>query len=189
MGISSKFNVHAEVEGDYTLAELLDLLGSPKKTKDALADLENATKKSTTALKALENAESQRQANIKRDTAERDKLEAEFMEAQAKAEEAQRKLVNAKSKKRDDLKAREDDLNDRQNAFDLFESAARVMKQEYEKGLEDLAADRAVFEETVAKAQKEIAKDMKAAEKYRQQALQIRREADDKVEAMKKALA
>ena len=188
MGLNT-IRVNTEVDGEYTLPELLDLLGSPKKLKEALSELTNATKKADAATKAIATAEAQRQATIKVDTSERDKREAEAMVAESRATDAQHKLVNAKSKKRDELNERESRLLVAE--MELLEHAKIADEKDavLKKGLEDLAADRAVFDETVAKAQKEINKDMKAAEKYRQDALQIRRESDDKVEAMRKALA
>lgn len=188
MGLNT-IRVTNEVDGEYTLPELLDLLGSPKKLKEALSELKNAAKKADAATKAIAKAEAQRQATIKADTSERDKREADAVAAESKAIDAQRKLATAKSKKRDELNERESRLLVAE--MELIEHAKIADEKDtvLKNGLADLAADRIVFEETVAKAQKEINKDMEAAEKYRQDALQIRRESDDKVEAMRKALA
>ena len=54
---------------------------------------------------------------------------------------------------------------------------------------ENVNAEYARMEDINDAAQKEIKKDLKAAEKYRQDALKIRRESDDKVAAMKKLVA
>lgn len=188
MGLSN-ITVSHQVEGEYTLVELLDLLGSSSKVKSTLKDLEAATKLATKAKQDLEKAEAQRDIDNTR-AIEDSKARSVSLQAVAdKATEAQRKLVNARSVKANNLKIHEQELDERQNVLMEFEAAAKVMKAELEKGLEDLAADRGVFDKTVAKAEKEIKKDMKAAEKYRQEALQIRREADDKVEAMQRVLS
>ena len=49
---------------NYQLRDLLELLGSPKKVKEALAALEVETKKNETALRALESAEQKHNARV-----------------------------------------------------------------------------------------------------------------------------
>ena len=71
MSISSNINVTSDVEGTYTLAELLDLLGSPKRLKDVLAELEKATKADTEAYEILKTTEAKRQVEMAQDSAQR----------------------------------------------------------------------------------------------------------------------
>jgi hypothetical protein len=49
---------------NYQLRDLLELLGSPKRVKEALAALEAETKKNETALRALESAEQKHNARV-----------------------------------------------------------------------------------------------------------------------------
>ena len=49
---------------NYQLRDLLELLGSPKRVKEALAALEVETKKNETALRALESAEQKHNARV-----------------------------------------------------------------------------------------------------------------------------
>ena len=49
---------------NYQLRDLLELLGSPKKVKEALAALEVETKKNETALRALESAEQKHNVRV-----------------------------------------------------------------------------------------------------------------------------
>ena len=49
---------------NYQLRDLLELLGSPKKVKEALAALEAETKKNETALRALESAEQKHNVRV-----------------------------------------------------------------------------------------------------------------------------
>ena len=60
MAISGTLRVSSEVN-NYTLVELLDLLGSPKGVKDTLANLEKTTKKANKALNDLTKAENTRE--------------------------------------------------------------------------------------------------------------------------------
>jgi len=52
---------------NYQLRDLLELLGSPKKVKEALAALEAETKKNETALRALESAEQKHNVRVGND--------------------------------------------------------------------------------------------------------------------------
>jgi len=52
---------------NYQLRDLLELLGSPKKVKEALAALESETKKNETALRALESAEQKHNVRVGND--------------------------------------------------------------------------------------------------------------------------
>ena len=64
MGLSSNINVSANVEDNYTLSELMELLGSSKKLKDSLLELEAAATKADKSLKALAKAENIRKTNV-----------------------------------------------------------------------------------------------------------------------------
>ena len=52
---------------NYQLRDLLELLGSPKKVKEALAALEVETKKNETALRALESAKQKHNIKVGND--------------------------------------------------------------------------------------------------------------------------
>ena len=167
MGLSSNINVSANVEDNYTLSELMELLGSSKKLKDSLLELETAATKADKSLKALAKAENIRKTNVLADNSKKNELQAECVIRVAKAEQAEAKLLSSKKAKKAEL----------EQAVQEFKAQQELCEQ----------AKASLAEREAAK--KEIAKDVKAAEKYRQQALTIKREADDKVAAMKKLVA
>mgnify|MGYP003633330158 CR=1 FL=1 len=188
MGLSSNINISASVEESYTLSELMELLGSSKKLKDSLLELEAAAVKTDKSLKALAKAEDVRKASVLADTVAKREMQAECVIRVAKAEQAEAKLTTSKNIKKIELaqaseEARSQQILCEQAQSNLAEREA-VIKQAETNALSE--RKREVAEREAAK--KEIAKDVKAAEKYRQQALTIKREADDKVAAMKKLI-
>ena len=70
MSISS-LKVTTDVDGEYTLPEIMELLGSPKKLKDALGDLEKTAKDANKALKALKAATVERDGIMAQSAKER----------------------------------------------------------------------------------------------------------------------
>jgi hypothetical protein len=188
MGLSSTLTISSEADG-YTLAELLDLLGSPKKLKEALGELEAASKHSTKLAKDLAKAESQRQAAVLADTQAKLAMQEECDVRVAKAEAAEARLVVAKNNKKTELAQALADANEKLEAANAKETDLSTREAALKRKESNVDKEYARMEDINDAAQKEIAKDMKAAEKYRQQALKIRREADDKVEAMKKLVA
>ena len=189
MGLSSNINVSANVEDNYTLSELMELLGSSKKLKDSLLELEAAATKADKSLKALAKAENIRKTNVLADNSKKNELQAECVIRVAKAEQAEARLLSSKKTKKAELEQAVQEFKAQQELCEqakasLAEREAAIKRAESNSALE---RKRATDEREAAK--KEIAKDVKAAEKYRQQALTIKREADDKVAAMKKLVA
>tara|TARA_R110000803_G_scaffold61928_1_gene122023 strand:- start:25 stop:591 length:567 start_codon:yes stop_codon:yes gene_type:complete len=188
MGLSSTLNVHADVEG-MELSELLNLLGSPKKLKESLSELEAASKRSSKLAKDLAKSVAEHSANVIRNNAV---FEAQLAEADArvnKATAAEAKLAVAKNTKRTELEQAEASALAEKEELKVLQVDLHTREMAVSRKEENVNAEYARMEDINDAAQKEIKKDLKAAEKYRQDALKIRRESDDKVAAMKKLVA
>jgi len=189
MGLSSNINVSASVKETYTLLELMDILGSSKKLKDSLLELETATGKADKSLKAITKAETVRKVAVIADTLAKQEIQSECDIRVVKAETAEAKLVVSKNNKKKELaeaeaSAKAEQLICEETKASLFAREIAIAQAEV-----NIAADRKRMKAEHEAAKKEIDKDVKAAEKYRQQALTIKRESDDKVAAMKKLVS
>jgi chromosome segregation ATPase len=162
MGISKDIKVTTDIDGEYTLSELLKLLGSPKEVKAALASLEAASLAAKGDIEALNS----HQRDVDKDIADkRDQLAADRAELRQKSEDLAKreKLFHDVQKdfderlganaaretslndKATDLKAREKvladgnkDLAERQAVLDKLQSESNATKAKYEAKLERL---------------------------------------------------
>jgi len=73
MAISSNITVTADVDGEYTLADLLEMLRSPDALKKALKDLERAARKANAAMKEQKVAKDAFDAEVRQHEAAWDK--------------------------------------------------------------------------------------------------------------------
>lgn len=162
MSISKSITVTADVDGDYSLSEFLELLGDKKALKKALAELEGASKQ---ARIDVSNADKAVKLAAKKAQKERDEMAAELAlvkrqseavaETVGAAHEKQKALdvrETALSARKSDadarerelnetkasLDAREDELDRRDKALEAARENANAVKSEYEEKLEHL---------------------------------------------------
>jgi hypothetical protein len=189
MGLSNKLTINSDIDGEYTLLELLEMLGSPAKVKTALSDMESAFRKLGKRQKEVDSSQASYEAKILK---ERDEITASLKaldEKAAKILASENRLTKDREAKTATFKNREVEVSELEEAAKAKTAELAAREKEIARRESNLAGERKRMEEAQEAADKEITKDMKAAEKYRQQALKIRREADDKVEAMKKLVA
>jgi DNA repair exonuclease SbcCD ATPase subunit len=188
MAISSNINVTSDIEG-YTLAELLDLLGSSSKVKSALSDIEKAARKNTTALKALNKAEADRQASVLSDNAKREK--------EITAISADRDALKAAWAKLDaDSTSREASIHTARQALKKEKGAAASQEADVARSLKSVAdartaleLDRKHLDAQVAEALEEANQIKESADNDREAAKRMLAEANAKVAEMRKLVA
>ena len=164
MAFSRTLRVSSEVD-NCTLAELLDLLGSPKQIKDTLANLEKASKKANKAIMDLAKAENDRDNKIDAEDRKREKeinaihkdketLAAAWAELEADtAAHNKRNQEDRKALKRD------------QEEFKLKEVQLAKATQYMENTREQLASDQEKVGGMVADARRSAVADRKTAER------------------------
>jgi len=163
MGISK---VGVDTESDLSLSELLELVGDPKKAKKALAEMAEATRQSEAAAKAAEAA----QDGVRR--------ERKALEDEDRALDAKRDAIAKREARIEGIDA------------DATEREARL-----QQGLKDLRAGQAAlvsaretFDKGIGAAEKKAERDLADARELRDQALLVARDAEDRMEAMRKVL-
>lgn len=184
MGVS-RLSVSHDVEGEYTLLELLALLGAPKKAQEVLKQLEESTRRNNLSIRELNKREADRSAQVIADKADLGKIMEQADDRVKKAVSAESRVVAARTSKRDEMDRIGREIESSKDHLRILETDLLARETKLAKSEEFLEGQHRVLKEELETARKEIAKDVKAAEKYRQEALKIRREADDKVEAMK----
>jgi chromosome segregation ATPase len=185
----SKIEVSTSVEGAYTLAELMDLLGSPKKLKDALSDIEAAAKKNAKALRDLKKAEDQRRADVIADEGIRQKEIDAIHRDKAKLEAAWQQLEEATAvhearhkEKADKLKA---EIAAHKKQVEGLENARATISASQSQQERQNAALR----DEMAKVQAEAKKDREAGERALAKAKEINDEANRKIAEMRQLVA
>jgi len=184
MAISSNLAVTSDVEG-YTLSELLDLLGSPKATKDALADLEKSAKKNAKALRDLKasneefqaerlGSDKKRQKEIDAIHRDNEALVAAWAKLEADTERGNANLQSARKKLRDD-----------QAVFDKQKSAQEDQAAHIEASRDQISKQQDTVDGQVAEARREASADRKAAEKAKADAKQLNADANRKMADMR----
>ena len=160
----STVNITSDIEGDYTLAELLALLGSPKDVKTALAKLEAKSKqiKASVELAEVSAKESEKKlaikwaefsndrAELKRDLLIQESDQGTLANKQEVLDDksATLNIIYADKKEKSDiLKGEQKALNDKAKKLDEREvflnktqDATEKLKAEYEDKLEKIKA-------------------------------------------------
>ena len=189
MSISSNINVTSDVEGTYTLAELLDLLGSPKRLKDVLAELEKATKADTEAYEILKTTEAKRQVEMAQDSAQR-LVDLEKLSKSTKVlEEAKEKLVEDTAASNAEISKARSNLRDDEAKFKNQVAATAG-------AVEALKVERKSLDEERELLLTQSVKEREVAEQYRvegekahDEAKKVLAEAEAKVAEMRKVLS
>lgn len=188
MAFSRTLRVSSEVD-NYTLAELLDLLGSPKKVKDTLANLEEASKKANKAIMDLAKTENDRDNKIDAEDRKREKeinaihkdketLAAAWAELEADtAANDKRNQEGRKALKRD------------QEEFKLKEVQLAKATEYMENTREQLVNDQEKVGGMVADARRGAVADRKTAEKAKADAKRLNTEANRKMAEMRNLVA
>ena len=188
MAISGTLRVSSEVN-NYTLVELLDLLGSPKGVKDTLANLEKTTKKANKALNDLTKAENTRDNKIDAENREREKeINAIHKDKEALAAAwAKFEADTAANDKRnqEDLKALKRDHEE----FKLKETKLAKAIEYMENTREQLGRDQEKIGGLVAEASMGAILDRKVAEKAKADAKRLNTEANRKMAEMRNLVA
>jgi chromosome segregation ATPase len=188
MVISGTLNVSSEVD-NYTLVELLDLLGSPKKLKDALANLEAVSRKTNKSLKDLTKA----QNDFDNGADAENRRRGEEIDAIQKDQEA---LAKAWDKLDEDTKtnnARKHEANkalkrDRE-ALDTLEAKLKKEGEFLENARAHLGREKENVDGQVAEARRDATADRKAAETAKDDAKRLNTEANRKLADMRKLVA
>ena len=185
MALSRTLRVSSEVD-NYTLAELLDLLGSPKKIKDTLANLEKVSKKANRAIMDLAKAENDRDNKIDAENRKREKeINAIHKDKETLAAAwAELETDTAANDKRnqEDRKALKRD----QEEFKLKEVQLAKATEYMENTREQLARDQERVSGMVAGARSAAIVDLKDAEKAKADAKRLNTEANQKMSDMRK---
>tara|TARA_R110000765_G_scaffold291644_3_gene387334 strand:- start:701 stop:1267 length:567 start_codon:yes stop_codon:yes gene_type:complete len=188
MAISSNIRVSSEVD-NYTLAELLDTLGSPKKVKDVLSNLETASKKADKATKALTKAENTRDNAADADNRKREKeINAIHKDKEALAAAWDKLSADTAAHNAANQAARKDLRRD-QEAFAAKEAALAKQSEALENTRKLLDREQANTEGLVAEARKDAMVDRAAAEKAKEDAKRLNTEANCKMANMRKLVA
>ena len=174
MAISSTINVTSNIE-NYTLAELLELLGAPKNAKTALAGLEKAAKKNADALVALNAAEATRRAKIDADNAQR---EQEII-AIAKDRDA---LAAAWGQLKEDTATHDANTHKQRQELRKDQGAFKSEVADADASMKNIASERRALELARRDMEKE-------AEHERIEAQKLRDDAAEDLAAAKAALA
>jgi chromosome segregation ATPase len=188
MAILGTFRVSSEVD-NYTLAELLDLLGSPKGVKDTLANLEKVSKKANRAINDLAKAENDRDNKMDAENREREKeINAIHKDKEALAAAwAKFEADTTANDKRnqEDWKALKRD----QEEYKLKETQLAKATEYMENTREQLARDQEKVGGMVAEAGRGAIVDRKVAEKAKADAKRLNTEANRKMAEMRKLVA
>jgi hypothetical protein len=185
MAISGTLRVSSEVN-NYTLVELLDLLGSPKGIKDTLANFEKESKKANKALNDLTKAENTRDNKIDAENREREKeINAIHKDKEALAAawvkfEADTAAYNKRNQ--EDRKVLKRD----QEEHKLKEVQLAKATEYMENTREQLARDQERVSGMVAGARSAAIVDLKDAEKAKADAKRLNTEANQKMSDMRK---
>jgi len=188
MAFSKVLQVSSEVD-NYTLAELLDLLGSPKKVKDTLADLEKASKRANKAIEELTKAENDRDNKTDAENRKREKeIDAIHKDREALAVawaklEADTAAHNKRSQ--EDREA----LRRDQEEFKLKEVQLAKATEYVENTRDQLAIDQEKVGGMVAEARRNAVADRKASEKAKADAKRLNPEANRKMAEMRNLVA
>ena len=188
MAILGTFRVSSEVD-NYTLAELLDLLGSPKGVKDTLANLEKESKKANKAINDLIKAENDRDNKMDAENRKRKKeINAIHKDKEALAAawvkfEADTAAYNKRNQ--EDRKVLKRD----QEEHKLKEAQLAKATEYMENTREQLARDQERVGGMVAEAGRGAIADRKAAEKAKTDAKRLNTEANRKMAEMRKLVA
>tara|TARA_R110000823_G_scaffold254474_1_gene376776 strand:+ start:39 stop:605 length:567 start_codon:yes stop_codon:yes gene_type:complete len=188
MAISSTAVITSEVN-NYTLSELLDTLGSPKKLKAALEELEVASKKAAAAQRDL-------------DTSERIRIDAVEMDAEARAKEIvaisndKTALAAAWAKLDEDTAAHNSQNADAcrllkrdQAALKVAEAALASQTEALDNAREILKREKEVVDGQVADARRAANADLKAAKQAKEDATRRNSMANEKMANMRKLVA
>ena len=184
MAISS-LKITTEVDGELTLPELLDLLGSPKKLKDALANLESETRKANKAMKELKSSQMKFQSESEAEAASR----AKEMKAIAKDRDALKSAWDAlelETASRDaENKAARAKLREDTEATIAVEKKQAAAEEYISNTRKQLAKDHDNAATMVADARSEASKDGAAAEKAKADAKNMLADANEKMAGMR----
>jgi len=188
MAILGTLRVSSEVD-NYTLAELLELLCSPKVVKDTLANLEKASKKANKAINDLAKAENDRDNKMDAENRKREKeINAIHKDKEALAAAwAKFEADTTANDKRnqENLKALKRD----QEEFKLKKAQLAKATEYMENTREQLAHDQEKVGGMVAEASMGAILDRKVAEKAKADAKRLNTEANRKMAEMRNLVA
>lgn len=188
MSISSNINVTSGVEGDYTLAKLLDLLGSPASLKAALSKLEASSKRTNAVLKALNTAEELRKVDVARDAKMTAESVATLKAQEEKANDALERLADAKSARAKEVTEREEAVAAAEKTLDENRAILLRDRNGFDAVRATLARERKEHEASVVAANGEAEKTMAAALEAKDEAQRMLDNADAKMSRMREAL-
>ena len=163
MAISSTTVITSEVN-NYTLSELLDTLGSPKRLKAALEELEVASKKAAAAQRDL-------------DKSERTRIDAVEAAAEARAKEIVA-ISNDKTALAAAWAKLDEDTAAHNSQTEALDNAREILKREKE-----------VVDGQVADARRAANADLKAAKQAKEDATRRNSMANEKMANMRKLVA
>lgn len=188
MAISSNLKVTSDVDGEYTLVELLDLLGSPTKVKTALAELEKSARADTKAYKTLVAAEAKRQTDVLIENAEREKDLVVLAKGQAELQAGQEKLLEDTAASNTDINNARNGLREKEAAFAKLQDNSAAGLREVKKERAALVKERESMMIAVAAEQELADHDRAIANKLKADAKKIMADANAKIANMKKVL-
>jgi len=172
-----------------SMTDLLTLLGSPKKTQQALVDLEKASKKADKARKALEKAESEQVARMDAEERKRENdIKAIHKDKEALANawaELEKTTANQNAGVQDARKA----LRRDQAEFKEIQKAHAMQAEHLENSRDLLQREQEKVNGQVAEARREAIADRKAAEAAKEEAKKFNKEANRKIADMRKLVA
>ena len=180
----SNITVTSNVDGNYTLAELLELLGSSAKTKKALASLEDATKTSAAALKATAKARQAFDATI---LGHNQDVARDFAALAAKLSALEGEEAKVKAAK-EDATEHEAAVKDMKQKIAAYEADLKARERGLEHKINSLVLERKEFEANRANALDDAEYEKAKGLKMQAAAKKAMAKAEEKVAALKKAL-
>jgi|ETNvirnome_2_130_1030620.scaffolds.fasta_scaffold02906_2 chromosome segregation ATPase len=168
MGISQ---IGVEIETSLSLAELMDLLNSPKRLKEVLAEFNAASRKANKAVRALEVANAEQRESIQQE----------------------RVALGVESKELDKKRGA---IEKREGRIEGIDADMTAREASIQRGLKDLKVKQGAFDEEktefdkgIGAAVKKAERDKKAAEKILADAKTKEAEVNKRMKAMQKVLS
>ncbi len=187
MGLST-IRVQHNIDAEYTLSELLELFGSPKKAKETLKNLETATNRIATERRKLQTVSETQKADFLEISSKKNIQETLIESKQKKLDEDKQGLIKAHEDNMAIIKHRCDELDARQANLDgAVDSHNKQARRDHENLKAEQNENKKILEEanrlnTAAQRDKIIAKSYQKKGELAQAA------ADEKMDNLRKAI-